>query len=72
MSKVRFIIALADDNGAPAVVLERFHTYDQMKRDYSFVLKNYKKFKKSVKCYQRTTDDNGVITTWEIKVNDDK
>jgi hypothetical protein len=68
MSKVRFIIAIADDNNAPLMVLERFHTFDQMARDLPFVLKNHKKFKKDIRCYQRTTDDNGVITTWEVKV----
>jgi hypothetical protein len=68
MSKVRFIIAVADDNGAPFLVLERFHTYDQMKRDYPFVLKQYKGNKKHIRCYQRTITDDGVITTWEIKI----
>ena len=68
MIKVRFIIAVADDNGAPFVVLERFHTYDQMARDLPFVLKNYKQNRKSIKCYQRTIADDGVITTWEVKV----
>jgi hypothetical protein len=68
MSKVRFIIAVADDNGAPFVVLERFHTYDQLKRDFPFVLKQYKSDKKHIRCYQRTIAENGVITTWEIEV----
>ena len=76
MSKVRFIIAVSDDNGMPDMVLERFHTYDQLARDLPFVLKQYKKvmknLKKDIKTYQRTIDDNGVITTWEIKVNDVK
>ena len=76
MSKVRFIIAVADDNGMPDMVLERFHTYDQLERDLPFVLKQYKKVMKelgkSIKTYQRTIDDKGVITTWEIKVNDVK
>lgn len=76
MSKVRFIIAVADDNGMPEMVLERFHTYDQLARDLPFVLKQYKKvvkgLKKDIRTYQRTIDDKGVITTWEIKVNDPK
>lgn len=76
MSKVRFIIATADDNGAPEMVIERFHTYDQLARDLPFVLKQYKKVMKKVgkniKTYQRTIDDKGVITTWEIKVNETK
>jgi hypothetical protein len=76
MIKVRFIIATADDNGMPDMVLERFHTYDQLKRDLHFVLKQYKKVMKelgkSIKTYQRTIDDKGVITTWEVKVNDER
>lgn len=76
MSKVRFIIATADDNGLPEMVIERFHTYDQLKRDLPFVLKQYKKtmkkIRRDIKTYQRTIDDSGTITTWEIKVNDDK
>jgi hypothetical protein len=72
MSKVRFIIAFADDNGAPFLVLERFHTYDQMKRDYPFVIKQYKENKKRIKCYQRTIDEKGVITTWEVKLSEIK
>ena len=76
MIKVRFIVATADDNGLPDMVLERFHTYDQLERDLPFVLKQYakpmRKLGKSIKTYQRTIDDNGVMTTWEIKVNDDK
>jgi hypothetical protein len=76
MSKVRFIIATADDNGLPDMVLERFHTYDQLKRDLPFVLKEYKKvmkeLKKTIKTYQRTIDDKGVMTTWEINVYDTK
>jgi len=71
-NKVRFIIAVADDNGLPFMVLERFHTYDQMARDYPFVLKAHAKMKDSIKCYQRTIDTKGVITTWEIKINDVK
>jgi hypothetical protein len=72
MIKVRFIIAVADDSGAPFLVLERFHTYDQLARDLPFVLKQYKDNKKNIKTYQRTISDDGVITTWEIKVNDVK
>ena len=76
MSKVRFIIAVADDNGFPDMVLERFHTYDQLERDLPFVLKQYKKtmnqLKRDIRTYQRTIDDKGVITTWEIKVNGKK
>jgi hypothetical protein len=76
MSKVRFIVATADDNGLPEMVIERFHTYDQLKRDLPFVMKQYKKtmkkISKDIKTYQRTIDDNGVITTWEIFVDDTK
>jgi len=76
MSKVRFIIATADDNGMPEMVIERFHTYDQLARDLPFVLKQYKKVMKgigkNIKTYQRTIDDKGIITTWEIKVNETK
>jgi hypothetical protein len=76
MSKVRFIIATADDNGLPDMVLERFHTYNQLERDLPFVLKQYakvmKKLGKSIKTYQRTIDDSGTMTTWEINVNDIK
>ncbi len=72
MSKVRFIVAVADDSGFPDMVLERFHTYDQLERDLPFVLKQYKKtmkqLKRDIRTYQRTIDDKGVITTWEIKV----
>jgi hypothetical protein len=68
MNKVRFIIAVADDNNAPFLVLERFHTFDQMQRDLPFVLKQYKHNRKNIKCYQRTITDDGVITTWEVKV----
>lgn len=72
MSKVRFIVAVADDNGAPFLVLERFHTYDQLKRDLPFVLKKYKKDRKHIRTFQRTISEDGVITTWEIKVNETK
>jgi hypothetical protein len=71
MKKVRFIIAVADDNGMPFMVLERFHTYDQLERDYPFVVKNHINMKDSIKCYQRTIDENNVITTWEIKLKND-
>jgi hypothetical protein len=69
MKKVRFIMAIADDNGAPFMVLERFHTYEQLERDYPFVLKALNdNVKDSVRCYQRTIDEKNVITTWEIKI----
>jgi hypothetical protein len=72
MTKVRFIIAVADDNGAPFMVLERFHTYEQLARDYPFVIKALKdNVKDSVRCYQRTIDEKGVITTWEIKLKNE-
>lgn len=70
IKKVRFIMAVADDNGLPFMVLERFHTYDQMVRDYPFVLKAHQSIKDSIRCYQRTIDDKGIITTWEVRIDD--
>lgn len=72
MTKVRFIVAFADDNGAPEQVIERFHTYEQLRRDLPFILKAQKRLRKDIRTYQRTIDASGVITTWEIFVNDTK